>query len=69
MNNKLNTIEVSCFSILIFAFHTHNKTFVLTPELHNSLTPKTNHFCLMKMLIGEPVSFQFSRILFSRKRL
>ena len=26
-------------------------------------------FCLIKMFIGEPVSVQFSRILFSRKRL
>ena len=38
-------------------------------QLRNSLTPVFTYFCLMKMFIGEPVSFQFSRILFSRKRL
>ena len=34
---------------------------------HNQIT--IDYFSLMKILIGVPQKFQFSRILFSRKRL
>gem|GEM_PF-5730097 len=55
------------FSLIIVHLTSHLALTSLTS--HSSFNFLTNYFCLIKILIGEPVSFQFSRILFSRKRL
>ena len=56
------------FDYSFFIIHSSlKKAFVLNS--FNSFDSEKYYFCLMNMLIGEPVSFQFSRILFSRKRL
>lgn len=69
MNNQAYVFiyMIILFPLLILHLTSHLALTSLTS--HSSFNFLTNYFCLIKILIGEPVSFQFSRILFSRKRL
>ncbi len=69
MNNQARLSMPTIILFLVLAFHLRKHLSLTTLTAFNHFNYKNRYFCLMKILIGEPVSFQLSRILFSRKRL